>query len=94
MLLCRAANRLKTKIAVLDHAIEGGLPKNAITEITSPHVSAGSASLIHALLQTAHRDRYFLALIDGRDSFDAASARKFACLRNLLWVRCHNAMEA
>ena len=88
-----AAGRLKTNILILDHAIEGGLPKNTITEITSPHVSAGSASLIHALLQTAHRDRYFLALIDGRDSFDAAGAGN-SPLRNLLWVRCHHAMEA
>ena len=88
-----AASRLKTNIPILDHATKGGLPKNAITEITSPHVSAGSASLIHALLQAAHRDRYFLALIDGRDSFDPESIENL-CLRNLLWVRCHNAMEA
>ena len=89
----QAASRLKTNIPILDHATEGGLAKNAITEIISPHVSVGSATLIHALLQTAHRDRYFLALIDGRDSFDPASIGNL-CLRNLLWVRCHNAMEA
>jgi hypothetical protein len=88
-----AAGRLKTNIPILDHLTEGGLPKNAITEITSPHVSAGSGSLIHALLQTAYRDRYFLALIDGRDSFDPESIGNLH-LRNLLWVRCHNAMEA
>ena len=88
-----AASRLKTNIPILDYATEGGLPKNAITEIISPHVSVGSATLIHALLQRAHRDRYFLALIDGRDSFDPASMGNL-CLRNLLWVRCHNAMEA
>src|ERR1700730_2027152 len=88
-----AASRLKTNIPILDHATEGGLPKNAITEITSPHVSAGSASLIHALLQAAHRDRYFLALIDGRDSFDPEGMGHLY-LRNLLWVRCHHAMEA
>ncbi len=87
------ASRLKTNIAALDRASEGGLPKNAITEITSPHASGGSASLIHKLLRTAHRDRYFLALIDGRDSFDPESIGN-PCLRNLLWIRCHNAMEA
>lgn len=89
----QAANRLTTKIAVLDHATEGGLPKNSVTEIISPHVSAGSASLIHALLQAAHRDRYFLALIDGRDSFDPEFIGNLY-LQNLLWVRCYNAMEA
>ena len=88
-----AASRLKTNIPILDYATEGGLRKNAITEIISPHVSVGSATLIHALLQRAHRDRYFLALIDGRDSFDPASIGNL-CLQNLLWVRCHNAMEA
>jgi hypothetical protein len=91
---CRpAASRLKTNIATLDRATEGGLQKNAITEIISPHVSAGSATLIHALLHRAHHDHYFLALIDGRDSFDPCSIGNL-CLRNLLWIRCHNAMEA
>jgi hypothetical protein len=87
------AGRLKTNIRILDHATKGGLPKNAITEISSPHISAGSASLIHALLQTAHRERYFLALIDGRDSFDPESIGNLP-LRNLLWIRCQNAVEA
>ena len=88
-----AASRLKTNVPTLDHATEGGLPKNAITEISSPQVSAGSATLIHALLQRAHRDRYFLALVDGRDSFDPVSRGNLP-LQNLLWVRCHHAMEA
>ena len=87
------ASRLKTNIAALDRATEGGLPKNVITEISSPHVSAGSASLIHALLHAAHRDRYFLALIDGRDSFNPESIGNFV-LQNLLWIRCRHAMEA
>ena len=36
--------------------------------------SAGSATLFAALLQRAARERLFLALIDGRDSFDPASS--------------------
>ena len=87
------ASRLKTNIAALDRATEGGLAKNVITEISSPHVSAGSASLIHALLHAAHRDRYFLALIDGCDSFDPESIGNLP-LQNLLWIRCHHAIEA
>jgi hypothetical protein len=83
---------LKTGIDALDHAIHGGLPKNCIVELSSPHVSAGSASLLHALLQVAYRNRYFLALIDGRDSFDPTPAGN-SRLRNLLWIRCHNAMQ-
>ena len=87
---------LRTRLSFLDQATGGGLPKGAITELISPQVSAGSASLIHALLQTAYRDRYFLTLIDGRDSFDPAAWNELsnAPLQNLLWVRCRKALEA
>ena len=89
-----AARRLPvTGLAFLDEAIGGGLPKGAITELISPEVSAGSASLIHALLETAQRDCYFLALIDGRDSFDPQPLGN-ACLGHLLWMRCTKALEA
>jgi recA bacterial DNA recombination protein len=84
--------RLRTGLAFLDHTIGGGFPQGAITEIVSPQSSAGSASLISALLQTAHRDRYFLALIDGRDSFDPQPLGH-DCLPHLLWVRCGRALE-
>ena len=84
---------LKTGIATLDKATEGGLAKNCITELISPQINAGSAGVLHALLHTAHRDRYFLALIDGRDSFDPATAGNWR-LRNLLWIRCHNVLQA
>lgn len=86
---------LTTKLPFLDHAIGGGFPKSAITELISPQPSAGSASLIHALLQCARRDRYFLALIDGRDSFDPfAFGPGNASLGHLLWVRCIKTFEA
>jgi len=91
-----ATRRLITGLSFLDQVIGGGLPKGAITELISAQISAGSASLIHALLQAAHRNRYFLALIDGRDSFDpSASGRPGdGCLSYLLWVRCTKALEA
>jgi hypothetical protein len=85
--------RLATGLRTLDDSIGGGLPKGAITELTSPHVSSGSASLIHALLAHAHRERFFLACIDGCDSFDPQPLGN-ARLRHLLWVRCRTAMEA
>ena len=88
-----AADRLATGLATIDQAIGGGLPKNAITELSSPNPSAGSALVIYALLQNAHRAGYFLALVDGRDSFDPQSAGN-ARLRNLLWLRCGKAFEA
>ena len=84
---------LRTRLSSLDQATGGGLPKRAITELITPQVSAGSASLIYELLQSAYRDRYFLTLIDGRDSFDPHPLDN-ALLRNLLWIRCGTAMEA
>ena len=87
------ATRLFTGLSFLDERIGGGLPRGAITELISPQTSAGSASLIHALIHCAYRDNYFLALIDGRDSFDPSGVEN-ARLQHLLWVRCSKASEA
>jgi hypothetical protein len=87
-----AAGRLRTGLSAIDGAI-GGLPKNAITELISPNLSAGSALLLHVLLQHAYRDGFFVALVDGKDSFDPHTAGP-AVLPNLLWVRCHHASQA
>jgi len=72
------------------------LPKGAITELISPRITAGSASLIHALLESAQRNCYFIALVDGRDSFDPSASGGLgnACLHHLLWVRCTKALVA
>src|SRR5207247_7875336 len=80
-------------IAFLERATDGALRKGAITEIITTDPSAGSALLIHSLLQIAQRDRFFLALIDGRDSFDVQSVDA-TTLQHLLWVRCEKATEA
>src|SRR5436190_22364097 len=78
-------------IPFLERATDGALRKGAITEIISPNPSAGSALFIHSLLQIAQRDRFFLALIDGSDSFDVYDS---GALQHLLWVRCEKASEA
>jgi hypothetical protein len=88
-----ARSFLTTGLPFLDRVSGGGLPKNAITELITPKRSAGSASLIHALLRSAHKDRHFVALIDGSDSFDPSSSDSSA-LRHLLWVRCRKAFDA
>ena len=90
---CATAKRLITGLSFLEESIRGGLPSAAITELISPGTSAGSASLIHALIYCAYRDNYFLALIDGRDSFDPCGLDN-TWLQNLLWVRCSKASEA
>jgi hypothetical protein len=84
--------RLVTGLPFLDQAIGGGLPRGAITEMISPRKSAGSASFIHALIDVVYRDNYFMALIDGRDSFDPCGLNN-ASLRHLLWVRCLKGSE-
>ena len=85
--------RLVTGLASFDQPSGGGLPKGAITELISPQGSAGSASLVHALIHGAYHDQYFVALIDGRDSFDSCALAN-SILSQLLWVRCTNALEA
>jgi len=84
---------LTTGIEVFDQIAGGGLPKSAITELIAPKASAGSASLIHALLGFAQRDQHFVALIDGSDSFDPGSSDN-STLQHLLWVRCRKAFDA
>jgi len=86
------ATRLATGLPFLDQAIGGGLPRGAITEVISPRKSAGSASFIHALINVAYRNNYFMALIDCRDSFDPCGLNN-ASLRHLLWVRCLKGSE-
>jgi hypothetical protein len=86
-------DRLVTGLRIFDETLEGGLTKGAITELSATSHRAGSASIIAALLHRACRDRFFMALIDGRDSFDPQSIGG-AALRHLLWVRCRRATEA
>ena len=62
-----------TGLRIFDETLDGGLTKGAITELSSGPANAGSATLIAASLQRACRERYFIALIDGRDSFDPQS---------------------
>jgi hypothetical protein len=88
-----AVDRLVTGFPIFDQTLEGGLMKGAITELSSPFPSAGSGTIIAALLERAAEEGYFIALIDGRDSFDPQSMSERA-LRHLLWVRCHRATEA
>jgi RecA/RadA recombinase len=82
---------LITGLRSLDETIGGGFPIGAITEIISPQFSAGSASLIHSLVRIARHDGYFVALIDGRDSFDPTALENSSAL---LWVRCQKVFEA
>lgn len=70
--------RLMTGLSFLDQAIDGGLPKGAITELISPRISAGSASLIHMLLQA---DETPAGLTDPHTGRIRPAANKMSVLR-------------
>jgi hypothetical protein len=105
-----AGTRLITGLVSLDQAIGGGLPKGAITELISPQISAGSASLIHALLKVdlaaSVRDESVSPRRTARmsvlqpvaliDGRDSFDPCSLddPSLRHLLWVRCTKALEA
>lgn len=86
-----ASDQLITGLPLFDQTL-GGLLKGAVTELISVPPNAGSASIMAALLCRMARDRSFLALIDGRDSF-APEGMDPVALRHLLWVRCREAKE-
>lgn len=86
-------NQWLTGISQIDEPLHGGLPKGALTEISAPTGSTGSALLRNALLTHAAREKQIAGFIDGSDSFDLASVDHTA-LDRLLWVRCHSAEEA
>jgi hypothetical protein len=81
-----------TGVAKLDEQL-GGLPKSAITEVIAPRRGCGSALLLNQLLHRAVAANQFIALVDGRDSFDATALEQ-SILSCLLWIRCHTADEA
>ena len=99
--LVTRADELSTKrrdgwpsgIARLDVRLGGGFPKSAISEVIAPHMGCGSALVLLQLLRRAVSQNQFVALVDGRDSLDAAAVEQ-STLSHLLWIRCHNADEA
>lgn len=80
-------------IAKLDESLGGGFPKSALSEVIAPRRSCGGALLLWQLLRRTAATNQFLALVDGRDSFDAAAMEQ-STLARLLWMRCQNAEEA
>ena len=82
-----------TGITQLDDRLAGGFPRSALSEVIVPRAGCGSALLLLQLLRRAASQNQFTALVDGRDSFDAAPVEQ-SSLNHLLWIRCHNADEA
>lgn len=81
-----AGRVLPTQLPAIDD-VAGGLPLGAVTEMICAAPSCGSHLLLHQLLAVTRRERLRVALVDGTDSFDPASA-PVDLLAHLLWVRC------
>ncbi len=80
-------------LPALDTLLHGGWPKGQLSELIGDGPGSGSTQIIHALLQQLAATGQFLALIDGRDSFDVDAVEPDVLAR-LLWVRCQQADEA
>lgn len=82
-----------TGLPQLDKLLNGGLPRGVVTEIVAERPGAGSAVLLRLLLRQSQHKAHPAGLIDGQDSFDAATVEP-SVLSQLLWVRCRTAEEA
>jgi len=82
-----------TGLPSLDALLHGGWPKGRLSELVASGPGSGSNQVLHALLHQLAAAGQFLALIDGRDSFDVDAVEPDVLTR-LLWVRCSQADEA
>ena len=87
-----AENMWPVALASLDETWPSGLAKGALTEVIAAAGTAGSARLIHALLQCAAGENQIVALLDGADSLDVTALGEVV-LSRLLWVRCQSTAE-
>jgi hypothetical protein len=80
---------LPTGWSPLDSLLGGGLPKGAITQLLIPNISSGGAIVLHEIIATMHDASQYVALIDSQDCFEPAADHPL-----LLWIRCHNVLQA
>ncbi|MBI1813874.1 MAG: hypothetical protein HYR72_02735 [Deltaproteobacteria bacterium] len=79
--------RLATGLPRLDAALDGGLPRGRLTELTGP-VTSGKTSVLLACLAAATQRGEVTALIDLPDCLHPATAHASGIeLTRLLWVR-------
>jgi hypothetical protein len=73
----------------LDSLLGGGLPKGAITQLLIPHISSGGTMVLHEIIEAMQEVSQYVALIDSRDCFEPVTDHPL-----LLWIRCHNVLQA
>lgn len=80
-------DRLPTGFAALDAAIDGGLPRGALSELVA-RGSTGATSLVQRVLGRVTAQAHVVAWVDAPDAFDPTSAAAAGIdLDRLLWVR-------
>jgi hypothetical protein len=82
-----------TGLPQIDHLLQGGFAKGALTEVVSERRAAGSALLACSLLRQAAQTGQIVAFVDGADSLEVTQLEE-TVLSRLLWVRCRSAAEA
>jgi hypothetical protein len=80
---------LPTGWSPLDSLLGGGLPKGAITQLLIPNISSGGAIVLHEIIAAMHEVSQYVALIDSKDCFEPAADHPL-----LLWIRCHDVLQA
>jgi len=80
---------IPTGWAPVDTLLGGGLPKGAITQLLVPNLSAGGAIVLHEIIETIQGLSQYVALIDSKDCFEPVVDHPL-----LLWIRCHNILQA
>jgi hypothetical protein len=86
--------RLATRLAPLDAALDGGLPRGRVSELTGAR-STGRTALACAIGAGATRAGEIVAWIDPEDALDPeAAARAGLVLAQTLWVRPRHVDEA
>jgi hypothetical protein len=80
---------IPTGWAPLDTLLGGGLPKGAITQLLIPNISAGGAIVLHEIIEAMQDLSQYVALIDSIDCFEPVADHPL-----LLWIRCHNLLQA
>ena len=89
-----ALSRCPTGIPELDRLLGGGFPRGRLSEIAGPG-SCGRTSLALCLLSEATRAGEVVAVADGADAFDPASAEAAGVvLERVLWMRARQPREA
>jgi RecA/RadA recombinase len=80
---------IPTGWAPLESILGGGLPKGGITQLLIPNISSAGAIVLHEIIEAMQSLSQYVALIEGMDCFEPAADHPL-----LLWVRCHNVLQA